>query len=80
MKVAISIPDELFEDAEHLVKQLGVSRSKLYARAVSEFVQAHDDQRITDQLNRVYEQNAEVGPEDNAALAAGLDTLRRAEW
>ena len=31
MKVAISIPDELFETAETLGKKLGISRSRLYS-------------------------------------------------
>ena len=31
MKIAISIPNELFDSAETLGKRLGVSRSRLYA-------------------------------------------------
>lgn len=54
MKTAISIPDELFESADELAKQLGVSRSELYARAVAEYLAKHRDSDVTDRLNAVY--------------------------
>ena len=54
MKVALSIPDELFESAETLTKRLGVSRSRLYATALAEFVAKHRGRKITDRLNAVY--------------------------
>ena len=38
MKIALSIPDDLFESGETLSKRLGVSRSRLYATALAEFV------------------------------------------
>jgi len=38
MKVAVSIPDALFDSAEALSKRLGVSRSRLYAIALADFV------------------------------------------
>lgn len=36
-----------------LARQLGISRSELFTRAVAAFIQAHNDE-ITAQLNRVY--------------------------
>ena len=54
MKVALSIPDELFESAETLTKRLGVSRSRLYATALAEFVAKHRGRKITERLNAVY--------------------------
>jgi metal-responsive CopG/Arc/MetJ family transcriptional regulator len=54
MKVALSIPDELFESAETLVKRLGVSRSRLYATALADFVAKHRGRKITERLNAVY--------------------------
>ena len=38
MKVAVSIPDEVFSEAEDLAKQLKASRSEIYSRARGEFV------------------------------------------
>jgi metal-responsive CopG/Arc/MetJ family transcriptional regulator len=54
MKVALSIPDELFESAETLGKRLGVSRSRLYATALADFVAKNRGRRITERLNAVY--------------------------
>ena len=55
MKIALSIPDDLFDSAETLTKRLGVSRSRLYATALAEFVAKNRGQRITERLNAVYE-------------------------
>lgn len=54
MKVALSIPDELFESAETLTRRLGVSRSRLYATALAEFVAKNRGRKITERLNAVY--------------------------
>jgi metal-responsive CopG/Arc/MetJ family transcriptional regulator len=54
MKVAISIPDDLFDSAETLGRRLGVSRSGLYASALAEFLAKHQGRRTTERLNRLY--------------------------
>ena len=54
MKVALSIPDELFESGETLSKRLKVSRSRLYATALAEFVAKNRGRKITERLNAVY--------------------------
>jgi hypothetical protein len=54
MKTAISIPDSLFLAAEKLAKRLGVSRSELYQRAVTSYIEAHRDEGVTDSLDLLY--------------------------
>lgn len=54
MKVALSVPDELFESAETLGRKLRVSRSRLYATALAEFLAKHRGRKTTDRLNAVY--------------------------
>jgi len=69
MKTAISLPDELFEEAEALAEDRGVSRSELYATALAEYVAKHRDAEVTEKLNEVY-----------AAEPSGLDaSLREAQ-
>ena len=51
MKTAISIPDATFERAERRARELGVSRSELYRRAVQRMLDAHDQERITEQID-----------------------------
>ena len=54
MKTAVSIPDDLYDEAEKLANGLRVSRSALYARALARFVHDADAQQITAALNAVY--------------------------
>lgn len=54
METAVTIPDSLFRQAEEMAAALGISRSDLYAAALAEFIR---DQRITQRLNQVYENN-----------------------
>ena len=54
MKVAVSIPEDLFESAESLGKRLGVSRSRLYATAIAEFLAKHQGRKTTERLNHLY--------------------------
>ncbi len=57
MKTAISIPDPVFRNAEQLAKQLKMSRSRLYAAAVAEYVKRHRAADVTEKLNKVYGDN-----------------------
>ena len=64
MKTAVSIPDDVFEDAERLASRLRTSRSQLYARALAEFVARHDDDRVTSLMDQAVR---EAGGEADAA-------------
>jgi hypothetical protein len=54
MKVAISLPDELFLAAETLGRRLRLSRSRLYATALAECLGKHRGKQVTDRLDAVY--------------------------
>ena len=54
MKTAISLPDDLFALADTAAKELRVSRSELYARAIAEFLDRTSPEKVTARLNRVY--------------------------
>ncbi len=54
MKIAVSIPDPLFEAAERVARRLGLSRSQLYARALERFMADDPDDEITARLDEVY--------------------------
>jgi predicted transcriptional regulator len=78
MKTAVSIPDEVFEDAERLASRLQTSRSQLYARALAEFVARHDDDRVTTMMDQAIRG---VGQEGSAFVnAAARQTMQRSEW
>jgi mRNA interferase MazF len=54
MKTAISVPDDIFDSAESLAEELGMSRSELYSVAVAEYVAKYRSRDITAQLDAVY--------------------------
>jgi metal-responsive CopG/Arc/MetJ family transcriptional regulator len=57
MKIAISIPDNVFHDADALAKKLGVSRSQLYATAVVEYLARRNAEQVRARLDQVYGAN-----------------------
>ena len=71
MKTAISIPDTLFVAAEQLAKQLGISRSELFAKAVKGFLAKNGQVGVTEQLNAIY-----GPPKDNAGLESELHSMQ----
>jgi predicted transcriptional regulator len=78
MKTAVSVPDEMFDDAERLAKRLKISRSELYQRALGEFVARHADDSVTEALDRVCDT---IATESDAFVAkAARRTLKRVEW
>jgi antitoxin MazE6 len=78
MKTAISIPDDVFSDAERLARALKQSRSQLYSRAVREYVARHSEDSVTIALDAVYAE--EPAPVDAFATEAARRALERTEW
>jgi metal-responsive CopG/Arc/MetJ family transcriptional regulator len=78
MKTAISLPDDLFTQAERLARRLGKSRSQVYREAVTEFIARHDPEAVTDAMNRVADQVD--APPDSFSVAAARNVLARSEW
>jgi metal-responsive CopG/Arc/MetJ family transcriptional regulator len=63
MKTAISLPDPVFEEAESLARQLGVSRSELYTDALKAYLRKYNRDQILDKLNQVYaEESSALDP------------------
>lgn len=80
MKTAISLPDELFDSVEKLVKRSGRSRSEVYAEALSEYVSRHAPDEVTDSLNRVVASLDESELTDPFVQAAAREVLKHTEW
>lgn len=78
MKITISITDELFDSAETLSKRLGLSRSRLYATALEDFVAKHRLKKVTERLNSVYaSQDSRV---DRATRRLQARSLSKHPW
>lgn len=78
MKVAISIPDRVFQAAERISKRMRISRSQLYAQAVEAYIQSRSGDEITEQLNQVYSKTSSK-PEPGVE-GATLEVLRGERW
>ena len=78
MKVAVSIPDPVFNEAEQLARRMNTSRSDFYARALAAYVGDHAADRVTQAINDVVDA---VGTEaDGFAQAAAKRVFDRVEW
>ena len=78
MKTAVSVPDDLFRLAEATARRLRVSRSKLYATAISEFLNRQQGGAVTDRLNEVYARRP--AKSDPAFNRAQLRSFEKDSW
>lgn len=75
MKTAVSIPNDVYAEAERLTRRLKKSRSQLYTEAIREYPARHDPEVITDALDQVCTA-IEAGP-DRFTSTAALHLLER---
>jgi metal-responsive CopG/Arc/MetJ family transcriptional regulator len=55
VKTAISLQKSLFEQLETLSKQMKISRSRLLALALEEFIRRRENQQLLKRINQAYE-------------------------
>lgn len=73
LKTAISIPENIFLQADETAKVLGLNRSRLYTAAIAEFLAKHREDSIKAKLNEIYaDENSRVDPIFNNAQMIGL--------
>lgn len=74
VKVAVSIPDAVFEAAERLAERRRCSRSSLYTEALEGLLEIADRDEITARLDAVYRSDpSEIGPLMLEAQQRALD-------
>ena len=67
MKTAISVPDEIFEQASGQAAELGISRSEFFARAARRYLDELAAQSLTRQIDQAL---LVAGDDDSGAAAA----------
>jgi metal-responsive CopG/Arc/MetJ family transcriptional regulator len=79
MKTAVSVPDDLFAQADRLAKRSRRSRSEVYSAALREYLARHAPDEVTAGLDAVLE---DIGQPDTDAFtkAAARRTLESSEW
>jgi len=78
MKTAISIPNNVFEQAESLARKLKISRSELFTEAVKVYLKENHVEDVTAKLNEVYEDAS--SNLDIDLLKAQTASLLKEEW
>jgi metal-responsive CopG/Arc/MetJ family transcriptional regulator len=71
VKTAISLQKSLFEQLEALSKQMKVSRSRLLALALEEFIRRRENQQLLNKINQAYDD----APDENEQMQ--LRKMRR---
>jgi predicted transcriptional regulator len=82
VKTAISLNELLFQRAEQLADQMNISRSRLFALAIEEFIARYQGQQLLDAVNAAYGDG--LDGEDKLWLDWGLaqqaKRLEQDEW
>jgi antitoxin MazE6 len=78
MKTAVSLPDPLFKAADALADRLGMTRSRLYATAIEDFIARHQARTVSERLNAVY--GSESSALDQSTRKMQSKRLKRASW
>ena len=78
MKTAVSIPDDVFEKVERLVRRGKRSRSEVFSAALKEYVARHAIDEVTEAMNRVCDAIDDPGTDFGTAAAKRI--LTRVEW
>lgn len=78
MKTAVSIPDDIFAQAERLARHVGLSRSQIFSDALREYLARQVAEDVTESMNRFA---CGLGQSDsNFAVAGACRVLERCEW
>lgn len=78
MKIAVSIPDPVFEKVEDLALRLRKTRDELYSEALSEYFLRYDADAVTDAMNAVCDA---IDTRPAPLLSSTADrVLKQTEW
>jgi hypothetical protein len=76
MKVAVSIPDDLYAEADRAAEQQGVNRSALYARALRRLLA----EEAGDVLTRMIDATCDDRDAEDLAGVARADLIDPGSW
>ena len=78
MKTAISLPDQVFQEAERFARKTKRSRSQLYSEALAEYLSRHSTNDITNAMNDACDK---IGQSDQSfSKAASKRIFEKEQW
>jgi metal-responsive CopG/Arc/MetJ family transcriptional regulator len=63
VKTAVSLPEALFSKVDKLAHEMKVTRSRVFALALENFLREYQDQRLFEQINAAYQDEPETEAE-----------------
>jgi len=82
MKVAVSIPDDIYSDADRTAARLGLNRSQLYARALRRYLAEESSGGMTTQIDEALGASSGLPRADQGDMAgvAASDLIDSGSW
>ncbi len=82
VKTAISVPEDLFEALKNTAKEMNLSRSEVFRRAVERFLRDRESQRMMEKLKEVYSEPPDEEEREYLRRMKVLysKSLEREEW
>lgn len=78
MKTAVSVPNEVYQQAEELARRTGRTRSEIYSTALRDYLAHHQPVPLTAAMDQALD---EIEPQPDPFLdAVARATLAEAEW
>lgn len=81
VKTAVSLDKTLFEQADTLAHEMNVSRSRLFAMALEDFLRHHENEHLLSRINEAYQDEPDKAEQ---ARRQGMRRLHRkivqGEW
>jgi hypothetical protein len=78
MKTEISVPNPIFEAAERLSEELGMSLSEFYVAALAAYMAAYQNGDVTKRLDEVYAEEASTL--EPGLVAIQIASIGEEEW
>jgi metal-responsive CopG/Arc/MetJ family transcriptional regulator len=78
MKTAISLPEIIFRQAERFARRFKKSRSQLYVEAITEYLERHAPDTVTESMNNVCDKLN--GADSAFSSAASTRILSQEPW
>ncbi len=78
LRTTVSIPEDIYRDAEEAAKSLGMTRSRFYSEAVADFLNRYRKDDIKAKLNDVHTPGSHCA--DPVLATMQLASLRQEEW
>jgi metal-responsive CopG/Arc/MetJ family transcriptional regulator len=81
MKTAISLEGDLLNQADRAARKMGVSRSRLFSLALQAYLRAQQQERMVEQLDRVYTVDPDTADSRTAkAMKAKFRSTLKDRW